>query len=131
VKIASSREAYTYLNKLLTSDVEEFWVVGLRADRSVIQSVCLFRGTVDTCPVHPRDIFRFACVTNSSAILVAHNHPSESAAPSNADRKVTRELMAASRILQIPLLDHIIVTRKEYWSFADKKVARAETQFSG
>ncbi|MCB0351167.1 MAG: JAB domain-containing protein [Bdellovibrionales bacterium] len=122
MKVASSREAYNYLHKLLTSDVEEFWVTTLRSDKSVIRSTCLFRGTVDNCPVHPRDIFRFACMQNASSIIVSHNHPSQDPHPSLEDQRVTRQIVKAGQLLCIPLLDHIIVTNRGYWSYADRRV---------
>ncbi len=122
VKICSSREAYNYLFKLLTSDVEEFWITALRPDKSVIRSACLFRGTVDNCPVHPRDVFRFACIENASGIIVSHNHPSHDPRPSLEDQRVTRQIQRAGKLLCIPLLDHIIVTKLGYWSFADRRI---------
>lgn len=121
MNILSSRVAYNYLHKLLTAEVEEFWVTTLRSDRSVIRSSCLFRGTVDSCPVHPRDIFRFACLQNASAIIISHNHPSEDPRPSVEDRRVTEQILRAGKLLQIPLLDHLIITSSGYWSYADKR----------
>jgi DNA repair protein RadC len=68
--------------------------------------------------VHPRDIFRFACLENASSLIVAHNHPSGDTRPSEQDLLFTRQLLRASRILQIPLLDHLILTTSGFSSFA-------------
>ena len=66
-------------------------------------------GTMDTILVHPREIFRLAIVTNASAIIVLHNHPSGESSPSEADIKVTRDLIRAGQLLKMELLDHVIV----------------------
>lgn len=125
VKITSSLTAYDYLRKNLTADVEELWAVALRSDRSVIVTACLFRGTVDHCFAHPRDIFRFACQHNAAALILAHNHPSLDPRPSPEDRRFTKQLIRLSRMIEIPILDHIIVCANSYWSFTDKKLFRA------
>lgn len=103
----------------MTAEVEELWAIALRADNAVIISRCLFRGTVDSCQAHPRDIFRFACHSNASSIIIAHNHPSQNPRPSRQDILFTKQIIRASQILEIPVLDHIILTEKKYWSFAD------------
>ena len=93
MKIICSRDAYLYLRKLMTADVEEFWAVALQVDNKVLRTVCLFRGTVDHCYAHPRDVFRLACVENAAAVLVAHNHPSQDPLPSVSDKRFTRQLI--------------------------------------
>jgi DNA repair protein RadC len=64
---------------------------------------------MDTLLVHPREVFRLAIVTAASAIVVMHNHPSGEATPSEADIKVTRDLIRAGQLLKIEVLDHVIV----------------------
>lgn len=66
-------------------------------------------GTNDTLLVHPREIFRAAVIANAAAIIVAHNHPSGDPSPSEADIKVTRDLIRAGQLLKIELLDHVII----------------------
>jgi DNA repair protein RadC len=66
-------------------------------------------GTMDTILVHPREVFRLAIMASAAAIVIMHNHPSGESAPSDADIKVTRDLMRASQILKIELLDHIVI----------------------
>ena len=66
-------------------------------------------GTMDTILVHPREVFRVAIVTAASAVIVMHNHPSGESAPSDADVKVTRDLIRAGQLLKIELLDHVVI----------------------
>lgn len=66
-------------------------------------------GTLDTLLVHPREVFRTACVAAASALVVMHNHPSGDPSPSEADIKVTRDLIRAGQLLKIEVLDHVIV----------------------
>jgi len=66
-------------------------------------------GTIDTILVHPREIFRLAIMTAATAVVVAHNHPSGDSSPSEADIKVTRDLIRAGQLLKIELLDHVII----------------------
>jgi proteasome lid subunit RPN8/RPN11 len=68
-------------------------------------------GTLDTILVHPREVFRVAIVANAAVIVVAHNHPSGDPTPSEADIKVTRDLIRAGQLLRIEVLDHVIVGR--------------------
>ena len=68
-------------------------------------------GTLDTILVHPREVFRTACVAAAAALVLMHNHPSGDPAPSEADIKVTRDLIRAGQILKIEVLDHVIVGR--------------------
>jgi DNA repair protein RadC len=66
-------------------------------------------GTMDSLLVHPREVFRLAVITSASAIVVMHNHPSGESTPSDADIKVTRDLLRAGQLLKIELLDHVII----------------------
>jgi DNA repair protein RadC len=66
-------------------------------------------GTMDTILVHPREVFRVAIVTAASAVIVMHNHPSGESTPSEADIKVTRDLIRAGQLLKLEVLDHVIV----------------------
>lgn len=69
----------------------------------------LFRGTVDSASVHPREVVRACLQHNAAAVIVAHNHPSGEAEPSPADQAITRELSQALRLIDVRLLDHLII----------------------
>jgi DNA repair protein RadC len=127
-EIVSAEFAATCLRGLISEDIEEFWALALGPKKNLLQSKMIFRGTVDACLVHPRDIFRFACRENASSILVAHNHPSGDPLPSVEDLRFTRQLIRASEILEIPLIDHVIIThqgfssmRRDGWCQFDSK----------
>ena len=64
---------------------------------------------MDTILVHPREVFRVAIVNAASAVIVMHNHPSGESTPSDADVKVTRDLIRAGQLLKLELLDHVII----------------------
>ena len=93
-----------------------FWALALGPKKTLLASRMIFRGTVDSCLVHPRDIFRFACLQNASSLLVAHNHPSGDLSPSPEDLRFTRQLLRAAEVMEIPVVDHLIVTRETYAS---------------
>lgn len=114
--------ASVYLRELFKTEVEEFWVLALTSSKKVIKAEMLFRGTVDSCLVHPRDIFRFACVNNASSIVIAHNHPSGDHSPSSEDIQLTKRIVKIGKLLQIPVVDHLILSEKGYFSFTDERL---------
>jgi DNA repair protein RadC len=117
-EITTAEAAHLTLRSLMTNDVEEFWALALGPTKRLLRSEMIFRGTVDACLVHPRDIFRFGVLANASGLVVAHNHPSGDLRPSEQDLLFTRQLIHAARVIEIPLLDHLIVTKAGFSSFA-------------
>ena len=90
-------------------DVESFGIIHLNTMRGVIGTEIISNGTLDTLLVHPREVFKSAIITNSSSIILFHNHPSGDPSPSEADIKVTRDLIRAGQLLKIDVLDHLIL----------------------
>ena len=90
-------------------EVESFQVVLLNTRRKLIRVEHISQGTLDTLLVHPREVFKAAIAANASAIIIAHNHPSGDPTPSEADIKVTRDLIRAGQLLKIDVLDHVIL----------------------
>jgi len=90
-------------------DVENFIVIFLNARKKPIGFQIISTGTLDTLLVHPREVFKPAIVMNAHSILLAHNHPSGDWTPSEADIKVTRELVKAGNMMKIEVVDHIIL----------------------
>jgi DNA repair protein RadC len=89
--------------------VESFQVVLLNTRRKLIRVEQISQGTLDTLLVHPREVFKAAIAANAAAIIIAHNHPSGDPTPSEADIKVTRDLIRAGQLLKIDVLDHVIL----------------------
>ncbi len=92
--------------------VERFQVVLLNTRRRLISVEMISSGTLDTLLVHPREVFMTAISANASAIVLVHNHPSGDPTPSEADIRVTRDLIRAGQILKIEILDHIILGQR-------------------
>jgi DNA repair protein RadC len=88
---------------------EALVVLILNTRRRIIGHNLVTLGLLDTCYVHAREVFRPAILAAGSAIVLIHNHPSGDASPSDADIRMTRDLMRAGQLLKIELLDHIII----------------------
>ena len=120
--ILHSGAAESYLRGLFSWESEEIWILGLSSAKVLVGERMLFRGTVDCCVFHPRDVFRFCCQANASSFLLAHNHPMGEARPSSYDNDVTRRLRRLSLQMEIPLVDHLILSPDGYYSYADAGV---------
>lgn len=114
-----------YLRHIWNKDTidlrEEFIVICLNAAHEVLGWVNIASGGFRATTVDPRIIFGIALQTASSSIIVAHNHPSGSLTPSPQDIAVTNQLRTAGKMLGITVLDHLIITRESYFSFADSE----------
>ena len=97
-------------NRLKT--VESFQVLLLNVRKKLIRTVEISQGLLDTILVHPREVFRAAIAANAAGIVLVHNHPSGDPTPSEADIKVTRDLIRAGQLLKIDVLDHVILGRR-------------------
>ncbi|MBW8865402.1 MAG: DNA repair protein RadC [Verrucomicrobia bacterium] len=96
-------------NRLKT--VESFQVLLLNTRKRLIRVDEISEGTLDTLLVHPRDVFRAAIAANAAGVVLVHNHPSGDPTPSEADIKVTRDLIRAGQLLKIEVVDHVIIGR--------------------
>lgn len=92
-------------------EVENFQVVVVNTRRKFVRVDNISQGTLDTILVHPREVFKPAIAANAAAVILVHNHPSGDPTPSEADIKVTRDLIRAGQLLKIDVLDHIILGR--------------------
>jgi len=93
-------------------EVEHFLVLLLNTRRRLIRVERISQGTLDAIHVHAREVFKHAISANAAAIVLVHNHPSGDPTPSEADIKVTRDLIRAGQLLKIDVLDHVILGRK-------------------
>jgi DNA repair protein RadC len=120
-KIASSEDIYNLMKpNLLDLPHEEFWVILLTRANHVIKKVPISSGGVSGTVADPKIIFKTALENLASAIILVHNHPSGNLKPSEADDTLTKKLKYAGALLDIPVLDHIIFTNNNYFSFADE-----------
>ena len=96
-------------NRLL--NVESFQALLLNTRKRLVRIEEISNGTLDTILVHPREVFRAAIAANAAALVFVHNHPSGDPTPSEADIKVTRDLIRAGQLLKIEVVDHVIIGR--------------------
>lgn len=113
----------TWLNKEIgSSQQEQFMVVYLNTKNRIITYRILFKGTIDSSLIHPREIFKEALLLSSSKILLVHNHPSGDTTPSDADIKSTYKIIEAGNLMGIKVIDHIIVTSNNHFSFVNEGI---------
>ncbi|MCL4115928.1 UNVERIFIED_CONTAM: hypothetical protein GTU68_040301 [Idotea baltica] len=119
-QVTSSKDVADFFSPIL-SDLshEEFWVLYLNHANKIMGSECISTGGIAGTVADLRILYKKAIESLASGIIVAHNHPSGALKPSQADISLTNDLSAAGKILKIPLLDHIIIAGKKYYSFAD------------
>lgn len=90
-------------------EVETFQILLLNTRRRLIRIEKISQGTLDTILVHPREVFKIAITANAAAVILVHNHPSGDPTPSEADIRVTRDLIRAGQLLKIDVIDHVIL----------------------
>lgn len=118
----SPRDVFAYMAPYAERDgVESFWILPLDAQHQLVGAgpTVITRGILNSSLVHPREVFIAAIASRAAAVILVHNHPSGDPTPSPDDRAVTDQLVAAGRLLDIPVLDHVIVGDGRYTSFAE------------
>lgn len=120
-KVTSSMSVYELLQPII-GDLphEEFWIVYLNNSNLVLDSLQLSKGGMTGTLVDIRIVLRKALELGAISIVLGHNHPSGNLNPSMADKRLTEKLRLAAQSLDIKVLDHVIVTEKSYFSFADE-----------
>ncbi|ABZ75004.1 DNA repair protein RadC [Shewanella halifaxensis HAW-EB4] len=110
-----------YLMRQLSDRAYEvFAILLLDSQHRVIQFVELFRGTINSASVYPREVVSLVLEKKAAAVIVCHNHPSGIAEPSTADRRITERLKQALQTIDVSLLDHMVVGDREIVSFAER-----------
>ncbi|HEY7460473.1 MAG TPA: DNA repair protein RadC [Gemmatimonadota bacterium] len=119
-EILTPPSAYAYLAPRLRDAREERFVALLLDTRSrVFREATISVGSLNASIVHPREVFRTAMAHGAAALLLAHNHPSGDPRPSREDRDLTRTLVEAGKLLDIPIYDHVVVGAEGYFSFRE------------
>lgn len=122
-KITSSNSVFEYVQPLIGElPHEEFWILYLNNANKIIKSAQLSKGGITGTVVDVRLAFKEALQLGAVGIILAHNHPSGTLKPSQADINLTRKLKTAGESLDIKVLDHLIITEKAYFSFADENM---------
>lgn len=125
-KIESSRETFGLVLNKWEADLiemqEEVKVLLLNRNNKVLGIYSLAKGGITACVVDVRIILAVALKALATGIILIHNHPSGNLTPSKDDRKITEQLNASCKLLGISLLDHLIITKNDYFSFADEGI---------
>jgi DNA repair protein RadC len=122
-RITGSRDVYEEMRPhLLDKPHEEFWILLLNRANEVLRPVQISAGGLSGTIADTRIIFKHAIEQLASGMILLHNHPSGNLTPSQADKDLTRKLRDAGRLLDVPVLDHLIFTDKAYFSFADEGI---------
>jgi len=120
-QISSSKDAFEILQPHLSDlQTEEFWAIFLNHQNKILYKTCLFRGGIASSVADVRVIFKTALEHFSTQIIVAHNHPAGSLKPSKEDISITQKIKEAGKLLDIELLDHLILTQNNFFSFKDE-----------
>lgn len=120
IKIKNAIDVYNLMSFRLENEKQEyFYCIFLDQKKYIIDTKLIFIGSLTMSIVHPREIFKEACLLSASSIICVHNHPSGNTNPSNEDINITNKLIESGNILGIPIIDHIIIG-KDYYSFHEK-----------
>ena len=114
--IRSAKDAYDYLQDMRNLPKEHLRGLYLNSHNRILRDEVISIGTVNSNMIHPREVFRAAIECNAAAIVLAHNHPSGEANPSDEDVEVTKQVVQAGKILGITVLDHVIITKNSFSS---------------
>jgi DNA repair protein RadC len=122
-RVTCSRDAYNeMIPHLIDKPHEEFWILLMNRANEILRPVQISAGGVSGTVADPKIIFKQALEYLASSMILFHNHPSGNLTPSQADKDLTRKLKDAGKLLDIPVLDHLIFTDKAYYSFADEGI---------
>jgi DNA repair protein RadC len=122
-RITGSNDVADFFTPLLGDlDHEEFWILLLNRNNKVIDKFMASKGGITGTVIDVRTIMKIALEKVSTSMILCHNHPSGNLLPSDADLQITQKLKDAGKILDIQVLDHLIITQKNYYSFADNGV---------
>lgn len=119
LKISEAADLVPYIKTYAMKTKEHFLCISLNGNHEIIRVYVVSVGTVNSSLIYPREVMEAALKDKAAAIILAHNHPSGNLEPSNSDIETTKKLIAAAKVMGIPILDHIIVTTGGYFSFLE------------
>lgn len=119
--INNPADTQSYLQlKLAQFEYEVFCVLYLDNRHRILKFKEMFRGTIDGAHIYPREVVKYALQCNAAAVILAHNHPSGIAEPSQSDQAITQRLKDALALVEVRVLDHIVISATEVVSFAER-----------
>ena len=122
-KITSPQDIADIFVPLLRDEVKErFIVVCLNSANKIIKFEIISIGNLNSSIVHPREVYKVAIDSLAASIILIHNHPSGNTEPSNEDISITRKIVEAGKIIDIPVFDHLIIAGNNYVSFVEKRL---------
>ncbi len=122
-KIGSSKDAFHLLQPIMGDlEHEEFWILYLNNSNKVLKKTQMSKGGITGTLVDVRLVIKETLELGAVAIILAHNHPSGTLRPSAADKQITQKIKGACETMDIKVLDHLIITQKTYYSFADENI---------
>ena len=122
-KIKSSRDVFEVMQPVLGDLMhEEFWILYLNNSNKILQMLPVSKGGITGTLVDTRIVFKKAMEISATAIILCHNHPSGTLKPSVSDKQLTRKIKEAGALLDVRVLDHLIITQQQYYSFADENL---------
>lgn len=123
IRVTSSKDVFDVLQPIIGElPHEEFWILYLNNSNRIMDKVQQSKGGITGTIVDVRLVLKRALELGAVALILAHNHPSGTLKPSNSDKEMTRRIQRASEALDIKVVDHLIITREDYFSFADNKL---------
>ena len=127
--ILNPQDCVSLLRKYGKMRQEHFGVIFLNYKKEVMQTKCFFVGSDNGCNIYPKLVFWKACKIEASAMILFHNHPSGDTSPSDYDIEVTKKFEEGGNLLGIQVLDHIIISKYNYYSFLEhEKMNKEEKQ---
>jgi DNA repair protein RadC len=137
IKVLNGVDVFNVMREILLREnkidrnKEHLWVISLSTNNRILLIELISLGTVRSVQVEPMEIFSFAIQKRAVKIILVHNHPSGSLKPSGTDVEITDRMQAIGDFLQVPMIDHIIVSERSYYSFEESgmlaQIARQST----
>lgn len=124
LKITQSSVAAGILRDYMSGlDHEEMWAMFLTIENSLIDQEMLTKGTLTSTLIDARTIVKHSLMNNAAGVIIVHNHPSGNPNPSPCDVRETQKVRDACKLMDISLVDHIVISRDSYYSFADEAIS--------
>ena len=123
LKVDGAEDLARYLMPRLKDENREHLIlIALNIKNAIIAASTVSIGTLTSAVVHPSEVFRAALYYSAASVILVHNHPSGDPSPSDADKKITKRLFQCGKIMEIPVLDHVIIGNLLFYSFKEDKI---------